>query len=112
MHKGLTKTFRISTLLALLLDLRVHRQTIRLGVYNNMQDIKTAPRSTENFHDAHDGAAGLEIPEFSHGREKPYKLQQTIEVDHFGYSAPSEQTTYDGAGGVHLHDGYSNGGMH
>ena len=59
-------------------------------------------RLAGDFHDDADGTLGLEVPEFSHEVKKPYKVQQTIEVEHFGYSAPTEQTTYDGAGAVHM----------
>lgn len=27
---------------------------------------------------------------------RPYKVQRPFEAGHFGYNAPSEQTTYDG----------------
>lgn len=29
------------------------------------------------------------------GEQRPYKVQESIEVQHFGYSAPAEQTKYD-----------------
>lgn len=31
---------------------------------------------------------------------RAYKVQELIEVDHFGYGAPTEQTRYDPAHGV------------
>ena len=34
-----------------------------------------------------------------HEMERPYKVQKPIEAQHFGYQAPSEQTTYAGGGG-------------
>ena len=75
-----------------------------------MQDVKKAVPG-ENYSDGARAVPLLEVPEFSYEVRKPYKVQQTIEVDHFGYSAPSEQTSYDGAGAVHLHlhGGYGNG---
>ena len=42
---------------------------------------------------------------YSYGREpshdvaRPYKVQKPIEVQQFGYSAPSEQTSYGGGTG-------------
>lgn len=35
----------------------------------------------------------------SHELARPYKVQKQFEAEQFGYQAPSEQTTYDGAGG-------------
>ena len=103
--------------------------TTRLGIYNNMADVKYPLGYKENDRsrsvsrgiddgDAHDpyqqSAQSGDIPrfsdsQFSHGISRPYKVQQSIEVKQFGYSVPSEQTTYDGAG-THLHGGYGNGG--
>lgn len=43
---------------------------------------------------------------YSHRREpsydsaRPYKVQRPIEAQQFGYSAPSEQTSYGGGGGT------------
>lgn len=43
---------------------------------------------------------------YSHRREpsydaaRPYKVQKPIEAQQFGYSAPSEQTSYGGGGGA------------
>lgn len=33
---------------------------------------------------------------------RPYKVQKAIEAQQFGYSAPSEQTSYGGGGGAGL----------
>ena len=38
--------------------------------------------------------------ESSHDAARPYKVQKPIEAQQFGYSAPSEQTSYGGGGGV------------
>ena len=74
-----------------------------------MQDFKTAPNVTSDvLHESY-GESALEIPEFSHEVKKPYKVQRAIQAQEFGYSAPSEQTSYDGVGGMHLHGGYANG---
>lgn len=73
-----------------------------------MQDIKTAPNVTSNvLHESY-GESSLEIPKFP-DEVKPYKVQRAIQAREFGYSAPSEQTSYDGVGGMHLHGGYANG---
>ena len=37
----------------------------------------------------------------SHDLARPYRAQRTIEAQQFGYSAPSEQTSYGGGGGAH-----------
>jgi hypothetical protein len=39
----------------------------------------------------------LQSPEWAHEAKGTYKTQRPIEVNQFGYSAPSEQTAYDGA---------------
>lgn len=36
----------------------------------------------------------------SHDAARPYKVQKPIEAQQFGYSAPSEQTSYGGGGGA------------
>ena len=36
----------------------------------------------------------------SHDAARPYKVQRPIEAQQFGYSAPSEQTSYGGGGGT------------
>lgn len=49
-------------------------------------------------------SAGIETAH-SYGREpshdlaRPYKVQKSIEAQQFGYSAPTEQTSYGGGGG-------------
>ena len=100
-------------MLCLALDIRVYRQATARGKYNNMQDIKTTSRfggmrslsNSNGFNDNYQDA-DLEVPEFSHEVKKPYKVQQTIEVQSFGYAAPTEQTTYDGPGGAHVYNGH------
>lgn len=37
----------------------------------------------------------------SHDSARPYKVQRPFEAQQFSYSAPSEQTSYSGGGGVH-----------
>lgn len=36
----------------------------------------------------------------SHDLARPYKVQKPIEAQQFGYSTPSEQTSYGGGGGT------------
>ena len=50
----------------------------------------------------------LEFPEYSHEVKRPYRVQKTIEAQNFGYAAPSEQTTYDGAGARALDRDFEN----
>ncbi|KAL8986618.1 MAG: hypothetical protein Q9177_004105 [Variospora cf. flavescens] len=95
----------LTTLLALLLDVTTYRKSTQLGKYNRMQglDLKRSvpsiisapvpqydqlgsPRDANNTGDL--------------GDQKPYRVQESIEVQHFGYSAPSEQTKYDPAHGA------------
>ena len=40
--------------------------------------------------------------ESSHDFARPYKVQKPIEAQQFGYSAPTEQTSYGGGGGSGL----------
>lgn len=95
----------LTTLLALLLDVTTYRKSTQLGKYNRMQglDLKRSvpsiisapvpqydqlgsPRDANNTGDL--------------GDQKPYRVQESIGVQHFGYSAPSEQTRYDPAHGA------------
>ncbi|CAF9902911.1 MAG: hypothetical protein ALECFALPRED_000066 [Alectoria fallacina] len=140
LYKALTAftvTGLVSTLLALALDLRVHKYSTLLGSYNQMLDIKapTDLRSSSPFHGGAEGfepahrresspyhTGGLETTydqrrdpspyesegietAYSHRRDpshdaaRPYKVQKPIEAQQFGYSAPSEQTSYGGGGG-------------
>ena len=63
--------------------------------------------SASGFAAEHDGdddiVVGFRNPEHnnstSHELARPYKVQKPIEAQRFGYQVPSEQTTYDGAGG-------------
>ncbi|KAL9118440.1 MAG: hypothetical protein Q9187_005015 [Circinaria calcarea] len=111
LYKALTAftvTGMLSSVLSLLLDVRVNRKVASRGTYNSMQDIKAPPNLTPDvLHESY-GQASLEFPESSHVK-KPYKVQRPIEAQDFGYSAPSEQTSYDGVGAMHLHGGYANG---
>ena len=100
---------RITTLLALTLDILTHRQSAQLGAYNSMGGasarVSIIKTPLQAFSDLHSDPAmdspyrepDLEIPEFSHDMKKPYKTQRPIEVAQFGYAAPSEQTSYGGA---------------
>ena len=77
-----------------------------------MLDIKrpTDIRSSSPFHgdsDLHPAASsGQEPSPYGRGRDpsydiaRPYKVQKPIEAQQFGYSQPSEQTSYGGGGGA------------
>lgn len=87
----------LSTLLALLLDVRTHRQSLKLGSYGQMLDIKgpkdvngSSPLHMQNLHEEREGE-GV-------GRGQ-YKVQRPIEAPSLGYAAPSEQTSYSAGGG-------------
>lgn len=62
------------------------------ATYDQRRD--PSPYETQGIEDA-----------YSHWREpsydsaRPYKVQRPIEAQQFGYSAPSEQTSYGGGGG-------------
>ena len=106
---NLTVIPSVSTLAALLLDLRTLHQSRYRGKYNPMLDEKMRQHVVmETLHDSSYREPSLEFPEYSHEVKKPYKVQRPIEAQHFGYSAPSEQTAYDGPGGA-MHGGYGNG---
>lgn len=77
-----------------------------------MEDVKMqnmnspTAQSTENLNESYQDR---DLPVYPHEMKKAYRPQEVIEAQHFGYRAPSEQTAYDGAGGVELHGGYGNG---
>lgn len=114
---------RLSTLLALTLDILMHRKTSHRGNYNPMQDTKTISNPIFSDNPASSRSAyrepSLEFPEYSHEVKKPYRVQKPIEVQHFGYAAPTEQTSYGGPAADQgdlglskgLHDGYVDGGF-
>jgi hypothetical protein len=71
-----------------------------------MQDLKISrPRDLSTEHlDVREPS--LEFPAYSHEVKQPYKAQKPIESHQFGYNAPAEQTSYDGAAGAsHLGGG-------
>ena len=91
----------VSATLAFLVDLRTRRVSTRRGTYDPMFDEKssfpaaaaatTAPiLSPDPYRNRGD----------SHEVSRPYKVQRPFEAEHFGYRAPSEQTTYEGRAGV------------
>ncbi|MCJ1262213.1 hypothetical protein MMC22_002083 [Lobaria immixta] len=85
-----TITGFVSATLALLIDLRTRRISTRRGTYDPMLDEKTPfPPATTTHNSSPD-------PYQLHDASRPYKAQRPFEAGHFGYSAPSEQTTYDG----------------
>ncbi|KAI4188365.1 MAG: hypothetical protein L6R41_002196 [Letrouitia leprolyta] len=97
-----TVTGLVTTLLALLLDLRTQRKTTQLGKYNQMHEPDSkrsipiisspVPQYESYISQRADDTGDL-------GDQKPYRVQESIEVQHFGYSAPTEQTRYDPAHG-------------
>lgn len=116
LYKALTAftvTGLASTLIALGLDVRTHKQATKLGKYNQMLDIKApngAVRSSSPFHASGNewdtgfgdgGMGGNGVRALSHDGARPYKVQKPIEAQQFGYAAPSEQTSYGGGGGEH-----------
>ncbi|KAL8674593.1 MAG: hypothetical protein Q9168_001036 [Polycauliona sp. 1 TL-2023] len=93
------ETPRLASLLALSLDIRTYRNSTRLGQYNAMHepDVKRSipmiSSPTPQYESDNSQRAGFESGDL--GDPRPYKVQESIEVDHFGYSAPTEQTRYD-----------------
>ncbi|SLM36993.1 hypothetical protein LPUS_06713 [Lasallia pustulata] len=114
-YKALTAfafTGMITTLLLLLLDIRTHRALTHAGTYNPMHDRDM--KASSSFALAGARASSSSDP-FSHRDEDlehdiatPYKVRHTIAAEQFGYSAPTEQTTYGGGGGD-LGERYGNG---
>lgn len=98
---------RFATLLATLLDLHTHRKSTKLGNYNPMLDVKRpaaysiSPPQPTSYSQAPDPYEAQGQRETSHDIARPYKVQRPIEAQQFGYSAPSEQTTYAGGSGAH-----------
>ena len=110
-------SLRLFTAAALALDVHTQRSMTRLGAYDQMgmgaSDLKRALQarssaaangSEADLADATHGyrAPSLEFPEYSHEIKRPYRVQRPIEAQHFGYTAPSEQTRYDGASATAL----------
>lgn len=92
---------RISTALSLVLDIRTRRLSYQQGTYNSMQDIKISlpqpsQHATVSPYSEHNSGRSL-----SHETSRPYSVQRPMEAQQFGYSMPSEQTTYDSPSGSH-----------
>ncbi|KAL8715929.1 MAG: hypothetical protein Q9220_000596 [cf. Caloplaca sp. 1 TL-2023] len=99
-----TITGLLTTFFALLLDIQTHRKSTLLGKYNQMYEpdkkrafpaisapvIQSEPYRSQPMN----GTGDL-------SDEKPYRVQESIEARHFGYTAPTEQTKYDPAHGVY-----------
>lgn len=106
LYKALTAftvTGTFATILALLLDVRVERQSMARGKYNHMLDIKgpTHLRSSSPFGGQNEGG---EVPTInvrapSSDAQRPYKVQRPIEARNFGYAQPEDQTSYGGGDG-------------
>ena len=99
-----------STVCSFLLDLRINRQEASRGIYNPMGDIKVPPYVSSNRPGEQYEEPGLEIPGYSPGAKRPYVVQRPIEAQDCEYSAPSEQTAYDGDLGMQRHHSYGNHG--
>ncbi|MCJ1449635.1 MAG: hypothetical protein MMC23_010157 [Stictis urceolatum] len=113
LYKAL-ETFSITGLLctaaSLALDLHTIRKDRHRGVYNPMGDLNIKrghPQHSENDDFSHelnpqdlgrDVSIDVAHPEYSHGRGSYRTQPQPIDVSKFGYAAPSEQTSYLGAG--------------
>lgn len=92
---------RVSTVLSLVLDIRTRQISHQQGTYNSMQDVKISlPKSSQHDTDSpyseHNSGSSL-----SHETLRPYSVQRPMEAQQFGYSLPSEQTTYDNPSGSH-----------
>lgn len=92
---------RVSTALSLVLDIRTRRISHQQGTYNSMQDVKISlPKSSQHdtvspYSESNGGRS------LSHETLRPYSVQRPMEAQQFGYSMPSEQTTYDNPSGSH-----------
>ncbi|KAL8905053.1 MAG: hypothetical protein Q9207_002868 [Kuettlingeria erythrocarpa] len=98
-----TVTGLLTTLLCLFLDIKTYRKATQLGKYNQMDVL-------DHKHPA--PIISSPVPQYEHfsnqraddtgdlGDQKPYRVQESIGVQHFGYSAPTEQTRYDPAHGA------------
>ena len=99
-------TGAFTTILALLLDLRVRRNSTQRGKYNQMLDVKNPAnvrsgspfQSTVNLNEHGDAVPEIHVRGPSHDSQRPYKVQRPIEAQKFGYSHPEEQTSYGGGG--------------
>jgi hypothetical protein len=104
---------RLSTAGSLALDLHTIRKAGQRGVYNQMDDVKRSyPKSNEqddfSTHltagdtqpfGARDASFEVQHPAFAHhDAQKAYKAQQQYDASQFGYAAPVQQTSYEGAG--------------
>ncbi|KAL8646322.1 MAG: hypothetical protein Q9226_006909 [Calogaya cf. arnoldii] len=94
-----TVTGLLASLLALFLDVQTRRQSTQLGRYNAMHEtdvkrsipiISRPEPQYELFSSQHAAQDSGDL-----GDRRPYKVQESIEVEHFGYSVPTEQTRYD-----------------
>ncbi|KAL8985001.1 MAG: hypothetical protein Q9205_001186 [Flavoplaca limonia] len=94
----------LASLLALFLDVQTRRQTTQLGRYNAMHELNTKhsipiiSRPEPQYEPFTSQRAEHESGDL--GDRRAYKVQESIEVDHFGYSAPTEQTKYDPVHGM------------
>ncbi|KAI4120040.1 MAG: hypothetical protein LQ338_007198, partial [Usnochroma carphineum] len=94
----------LTTLLTLFLDITTYRKTTKLGQYNQMHKLdrkRSHPAISSPMPPQYEDFSGQRAEETGDlGDQKPYRVQESIEVAHFGYSAPTEQTRYDPAHGM------------
>ncbi|KAL9000674.1 MAG: hypothetical protein Q9169_000710 [Polycauliona sp. 2 TL-2023] len=99
-----TVTGLLASLLALSLDIQTYRNSIQLGRYNAMHEpdvkhsIPIISRPAPQYESFTSQPAGFASGDL--GDPRPYRVQESIEVKHFGYSAPTEQTRYDPVHGM------------
>lgn len=111
MLPNLTRSYRLSTISALVLDIYVRRQQTMRGVYR-LHDVDTKPRAVTGngpFTDGGYGQSGLAAPRESSAWEEPrasmgpYSEQAEPMFENKGYTVPEDQHSYDT--GYHGHGG-------
>jgi len=96
----------VFTFLGLVLDVYTVRSSRHRGSYNPMAEAKISHPRSASTDRLNARGPSLEYPEYSHEVKQPYKAARPIESQQFDYSAPAEQTSYDGAAGAsHLGGG-------
>ncbi len=92
---------RLSTAFSLVLDLRTRRIFHHRGAYNSMQDVKISLPIISNEHNFAPHQDYSSPGSVSYETLRPYMMQRPMEARQFGYTIPSEQTTYDGPSSSH-----------
>lgn len=94
----------LSTLLNLFLDVKTYRKTTQRGKYNQMHmpdQKRSIPLISSPMPQYEPFGSQRTDDTGDLSEQKPYRVQESIEVQHFGYSAPTEQTRYDPTHGIH-----------